>query len=161
MITKRILTAALAGVFVLSLTACSEETPATTAQPTATAAAPEATVEATTPPPAAALSDKEICEAANKASESMKDAMTTIFQTTGDISAKDSAAILADMAKQLDKAATGSDTEVGKAVQLIASQATEAAAAKDPTAALDTAESEKSGKALNAACKKAGVTTKY
>ncbi|MEV4274625.1 hypothetical protein [Actinoplanes xinjiangensis] len=164
MITTRILTAVLAGVSVLSLAACSEETPTTSAQPPAatTAAAPAATTAATTPPPAAAgASDKEICEAANKANESLKKAMTTLFQTTGDISAADQKAMLTDLAKQLDKAAAGSDTEVAKAVQLISSQATEAAGAKDPTTALDTPESEKSGKALNAACKKAGVTTRY
>jgi hypothetical protein len=161
-IIKRILPAVLAGVSVLALAACSEEAPATSAQPAATtAAAPAATTEATTPPAAAALSDKEICAAANKASESMKDAMTTLFQTTGDIPAADQKAILTDMAKQLGKAAEGSDTDVAKAVQLIATQASEAAATKDPTAALDNAESEKSGKALNAACKKAGVTTRY
>jgi hypothetical protein len=162
-ITTRILTAVLAGVSVLSLAACSEEAPATSAQPPAatTAAAPAATAEATTPPAAAGSSDKEICEAANKANESLKKAMTTLFQTTGDISAADQKAMLTDLAKQLDKAAEGSDTAVAKAVRLISSQATEAAAAKDPTTALDTPESEKSGKALNAACKKAGVTTRY
>lgn len=161
MITKRIVTAALAGVFLVSLSACSEEkAPATSAQPaatTASAAAPAATTEAA----AAAPSDKEICEGANKASEAMKDAMTTIYQTTGDLKPADQQTILADMAKQLDKAVGTSETEVGKAVKLIATQATEAAAAKDPTAALDTPESTKAGKDLNAACKKAGVTTQY
>jgi hypothetical protein len=157
---KRIITAVLAGVCVVSLAACSEEAATTTtAQPTATTAA--ATTEAAAPPAAAAPSDKEVCEGANKASESMKDAMTTIYQTTGDLKPADQQTILADMAKQLDKAAGTSETEVGKAVKLIASQATEAAAAKDPTAALDTPESTKAGKALNAACKKAGVTTQY
>jgi hypothetical protein len=161
-ITKRILTAVLAGVSVLSLAACSEEAPATTAQPAATtAAAPAATTETTTPPAAAALSDKEICEAANKASDSMKTAMETLFKTTGDLTPKDAAAVLTDMAKQLNEAAAGSDTAVAKAATLIATQASEAAAAKDPTTALDNAESEKSGQALNAACKKAGVTTQY
>jgi hypothetical protein len=162
-ITKRIITAVLAGVCVVSLSACSEEAATSTAQPTAanTAATPGATTEAAAPPAAAAPSDKEICESANKASESMKDAMTTIYQTTGDLKPADQQKVLADLAKQLDKAVGTSETEVGKAVKLISSQATEAAAAKDPTAALDTPESEKSGEALNAACKKAGVTTQY
>jgi hypothetical protein len=161
-ITKRILSAALAGVFAFSIAACSEEAPTTSAQPTATtAAAPAATTEATTPPAAAALSDKEICEAANKASDSMKKAMETIYKTTGDLKPADQQTILADMAKQLDKATEGGTSEVAKAVKVISSQATEAAAAKDPTAALDNADSAKAGKDLNAACKKAGVTTNY
>ncbi|WP_433789558.1 hypothetical protein [Actinoplanes sp. CA-252034] len=164
MISKRILTAVLAGVSALSLAACSEEAPATSTKPAATtAAAPAATTEAAAPPAAAGLSDKEICESVNKVTDSMKTAMMTIAQATqgGDIPVADQKAILTDMAKQLDKAVEGSDTEVAKAVKLISSQATEAAAAKDPTAALDNPESDKSGKALNAACKKAGVTTQF
>jgi hypothetical protein len=165
-ITLRLATAVLAGVSLMGLTACSEDAPTTTAadKPSAPAATTTAAApETSTAPAAAALSDKELCQEAGKASDAMQKALMTLIQAnpSGDIPAPDAAAMLKDLAASLTKAAEGGTSEVAKGMQEIAAQSLKAAEAKDPATALDTPESAKTGTAFNAACKKAGVTVKY
>ncbi|MDI6104727.1 hypothetical protein QLQ12_39670 [Actinoplanes sp. NEAU-A12] len=161
MISVRVATAVLAGVSLWGLAACGEEKTATTTAPVATspAAKPAASTAATTAPAAKAGSDKELCQAADKAEKDMKAAMLTITQTTGgELSAADAKAMLTGFSKSLTTAAAGSDSKVAKIMTTIGAQAAKAAAAKDPGTAADTPEAEKSGKELIAACKAAGVT---
>ncbi|GIE34583.1 hypothetical protein Ait01nite_076280 [Actinoplanes italicus] len=162
----RLATAVLAGVSLMGLTACSDE-PATTTTADKPAAAATTTAaaapETSTAPAAAALSDKELCQEAGKASDAMSKALTTLIQAnpSGDIPPADASAMLKDLANSLNKAAEGGTSEVAKGMQDIAAQSLKAAEAKDPTTALDTPESAKTGAAFNAACKKVGVTVKY
>jgi hypothetical protein len=164
-ITLRVATAVLAGVSLMGLTACSDDAATTTAadKPAAAATTTSAAPETSTAPAAAALSDKELCQEAGKASDAMGKALTTLIQAnpSGEIPAPDAAAMLKDLANSLNKAAEGGTSEVAKGMQDIAAQSLKAAEAKDPTSALDTPESAKTGAAFNAACKKVGVTVKY
>jgi hypothetical protein len=164
-ITLRFATAVLAGVSLMGLTACSEEPATTTADKPAPAATTTAAAapETSTAPAAAALSDKELCQEAGKASDAMQKTLMAMIKANpnGEFPAADSAAMLNELAANLNKAAEGGASEVAKGMQTIAAQSIEAAKATNPTAALDTPESTKAGTALNAACKKVGVTVKY
>ncbi|WP_430782872.1 hypothetical protein [Actinoplanes sp. G11-F43] len=148
----------------MGLAACGggDEATSGAAAPAATttsAAAPAATEAA---PAADAPDDKAVCEAANKASDSLKKAMLTLMQNGAeDLPPSDMKLLLTDFAKSLNEAAGSSDSKAGAAVKLIATQSTEAAAAADPSKALDEDAATKAGKDLNAACKAAGVTTNF
>jgi hypothetical protein len=85
----------------------------------------------------------------------------TSAQSGAPVSADDQRKIFTRTAEHLDKAAEGSDTDVGEAVRLFAAQVTEASTARDPISALGAPETKKAGKALNDACKKVGITTYY
>ncbi|SDS67786.1 hypothetical protein [Actinoplanes derwentensis] len=161
----RFATAVLAGVSLLGLTACGDDeatssaaTPAAPAATSAQAATPEATSVAAAEP-----ADKVICEDAAKASDSFKKALLTLAQAggNGEIAPADAKLMLTDFGKHLTEAVAGSTTEVGKNAQIIADDATKAAAAADPISAVGAPESVKAGTALNAACKAAGVKTNF
>ncbi|GIM91772.1 hypothetical protein Ato02nite_035650 [Paractinoplanes toevensis] len=150
----------------MGLTACGTATEtaapaATTAAAAAETTAAPAAAETTAAPAAAGSTDKEICEQANKASESFKKAVLVFAQTVDEIPAADAKLMLTDFAKSLTKAAEGADGAVATAVKANADAALEAAAAKHPVEAADSAEAAKAGKDLNAACKAAGVTTNF
>ncbi|GAA1595362.1 hypothetical protein GCM10009828_020830 [Actinoplanes couchii] len=160
----RIATAVLAGVSLFGLTACGDEKATTggteAAAPVASADAPKA--EATTPAAAAAPEDKVVCEEANKAGESFSKAFIALAKTTGgEVAPADAKLMMADFAKGLTEAAGTSTTEVGKNVLIIAAETTKATEAADPASAIDSPESGKASKALNAACKSAGVKTNF
>lgn len=134
--------------------------PAAPAATTTTSAAAPAATEAA--PAADAPDDKTVCEGANKAADSFKKAIMVFASSgSGEIPAADAKVMYQGFAKDLTAAAGGSTTEVGKAVTLIATQATTASESKDPVNDGDTPEAEKAGKALNEACKDAGVKTNF
>jgi hypothetical protein len=162
-IAIRVASAVLIGLSMIGLAACGDdtETTASTATTTAPAAATTAAAEATTEAAVAGKADKEICEQASKASDSFKKAVVVLARSGNDIAPADAKLLLTDFAKNLNKAAEGSDSKVATALKANADLALEAAAAKNPVEAADTPESAKAGKDLNAACKAAGVTTTF
>jgi hypothetical protein len=159
----RLASAVLAGVSLMTLTACGDATD--TAAPAATTATvPAATtpaVEATTAPPAEAKADKEVCEDAHKAAESLKKATVVLARSGTEISAADAKAMLTDFANSLAKATEGGDPKLTAAVRANVDAALAAAAAPDPMTSADTPEAAKAGKDLNALCKAAGVKTAF
>jgi hypothetical protein len=168
MIRIRTVLVALAGVSLMSLTACAgdDATNASTAPAATTAAAPVTSTEAAAPA-GDAPDDKTICNAANKADKAMKAELISAMQKTqGELDGAGYQKILVGLATQLTTAAGSSETEVGTAVKTFAAKATEAGdnaakAAASPESALDSPGFEKSGTDLTAACKAAGVTVNY
>ncbi|GAA2623727.1 hypothetical protein [Paractinoplanes durhamensis] len=165
MIATRIASAVLLGVSLIALAACGQDTDTTAPAATAVAATPAAATSpaapATSAAAVAAKADKEVCEDATKAAESLKKAVLVLAQSGNEIAPADAKALLTDFANNLTKAGEGADGKVATAIKANADAARKAAAAKDPLTAADTAESAKAGKDLNAACKAAGVKTTF
>ncbi|MGW3896599.1 hypothetical protein ACWD6L_15520 [Micromonospora profundi] len=143
-----------------ALAACGDGDAATNAASTApTSAAPSAAATSTAPSPAApAMSDKEICESAQKASDEMKAELLKIV-SAGEPSAADYKKILAGLEERVTSLATaGGDSKLATALKTFGAEAAKAAAAADPATAADNPAFEKAGADITTACKAAGVT---
>ncbi len=153
----RVTSAVLFTAAVLSLAACSEEEKKSDAAATSTAAATTAAAPSSPPAAAAGASDKEICEAANKAGKAMtKDLSAAI--TDGDFSPAEAKTILGAFRESvLAVTAPDSSTKVGVAALQMTKDATKIAEAADPFTAMEDPAFEKAGTDLEAACKAVGV----
>lgn len=108
------------------------------------------------------MSDKELCESANKAGRDMKDALMAILKSGKEPSAADYKKILTDLNEQLTTlASAGGDTEVATALKQFGAEAAKAAAAADPENAVDNPAFEKAGSDITTACKAAGVDVNF
>src|SRR5690606_31586855 len=104
------------------------------------------------------MSDRELCEAANKAGNAMKDALMAFMKSGREPSAADYKKILTDLGEQLTTlASSGAATPGATALKHLAAQAATAAGAADPAGAIDNPVFDKAGDALPAACAAAGV----
>ncbi|GIF26584.1 hypothetical protein BJ973_001028 [Actinoplanes tereljensis] len=144
----------------MGISACGDDADTAAGTSTTTVASAAAPAAEATTAAAAGVSDKELCEQANKAADSFKKAALTLA-AAGDIPVTDAKAMLTDFASTLTKLADSGDGAVATALKANADAALQAAGEPNPVEAADTPESEKAGKDLNAACKAAGVTTVF
>lgn len=114
-------------------------------------------------PAAPAVSDKELCESAQKLSEEMSKGLVQALQSAnGDPSAAAFKKLLTDMEeKAAALAATGGDGKVSAALKQVAAESGKAAASADPAGAADNPAFAKAGTDLNAACTAAGVKVNF
>jgi len=157
----------LVGISLMALAACGGKAPATTAgstPPASGASAPTADSASSAPSSSAPagntgdMSDRELCEAANKAGNAMKDALMAFMKSGREPSAADYKKILTDLGEQLTTlASSGGDTTVATALKQLGAQASKAAGAADPASAIDNPVFDKAGDDLTAACAAAGV----
>ncbi|MER7167473.1 hypothetical protein ABT336_15565 [Micromonospora sp. NPDC000207] len=153
---------AVAALSLLTLTACGGED-ATPAAATPTTAATSAATPALASPAVDPVSDKEVCEKAQKTSTEMTQAILKAAATEGEASTNATKALLTQMTKDLaETAASGSpDSEAVTALTAVNAEIVKASTAADPLTAMDNPASEKAGKDFNAACKKAGVEVNF
>ncbi|MDP9794107.1 hypothetical protein J2S43_002619 [Catenuloplanes nepalensis] len=133
--------------------------PATSGAPVATTGAP-ATSEARAAAAAAAASDKEICDAAVRATTAFTKKLTETLQAGKEFSNADVQAAWTAMATEL-AVAEGGDSAVAKAAQTLTAELKTAAAAPDPTVAEESPAYQKAGADLDAACKAVGVDINF
>ncbi|MET7879299.1 hypothetical protein [Micromonospora profundi] len=156
--SSRIASAVLILAAATALAACGDGDAATTAGSTTTAPTSAAATSAAPSPTAPAMSDKEICESAQKASDEMKAELLKIV-SAGEPSAADYKKILAGLEERVTTLATaGGDSKLATALKTFGAEAAKAAAAADPATAADNPAFEKAGKDITTACKAAGVT---
>lgn len=104
------------------------------------------------------MSDRELCESANKAGKAMKDAFLALIKSGKEPSAAEYKKILTDLGEQLTTlASSGGDTKVATALKQLGAEAAKAAGAADPASAIDNPAFDKAGEDLTAACAAAGV----
>ncbi|MEU4560218.1 hypothetical protein AB0F72_17700 [Actinoplanes sp. NPDC023936] len=162
MIAIRVASAVLAGVSMMSLAACGEETETAAATATTTATASAAATEAAASAAPARNADTVTCEQAERAVKSFKNALLSLAQSgVTEISPTDAKAMLIDLADDLTKASEGASDEVAAALKANIDAALKASNDKDPATAIDSPETAKAGKDLNALCKAAGVETTF
>ncbi|MFJ5665130.1 hypothetical protein [Micromonospora sp. LA-10] len=150
---------------VLGLTACGDEKPSTTAGPAATSASAvpssAAPSSAAPSPSAAAVSDKELCTAAEKINKDMRAKLMTAVQAGGDLT-KQTGAILTELGDRVAQlAGTAGDGKAATALKEFAAEAGKAGSAADPGTAADNPAMEKASKDINAACRTAGAPTTF
>ncbi|MEU8072577.1 hypothetical protein [Micromonospora sp. NPDC049151] len=145
---------------VLGLAACGDEKPATTAGPAATSASAVPSTAAPSPS-AAAMSDKDLCTAAEKINKDMRAKLMTAVQSGGDLT-KQTGEILTELGDRVAKlAGTAGDGKAATALKEFAAEAGKAGSAADPGTAADNPAMEKASKDINAACKTAGAPTTF
>ncbi len=146
---------------VLGLAACGDEKPSTTAGPAATSASAAPSSAAPSPSAAAAVSDKELCTAAEKINKDMRAKLMTAVQSGGDLT-KQTGAILTELGDRVTQlAGTAGDGKTATALKEFAAEAAKAGSAADPGTAADNPAMEKASKDINAACKTAGAPTTF
>ncbi|MEU4422879.1 hypothetical protein AB0F81_19800 [Actinoplanes sp. NPDC024001] len=162
MIRTRVFSAVLTGALLMTVAACGGDDAASTA---GDAAAPATAAPAETTAAAAPADDKALCEQAGAASEQMRTEFVKLL--TGSLEAgaepkpEDFKKILVGMEESLTKAVGTADSEVAVAMKEVAAQSAKAAASADPSTAAEDPAFEKSGVALDAACKKVGVEVNF
>ncbi|MEU8241058.1 hypothetical protein AB0C07_22670 [Actinoplanes missouriensis] len=164
MIAIRVASAVLAGVSLMTLAACGDDSePAAPAATTATTpSATTVTADAAASAAPARNADTVTCEQAERAVKSFKNAILTLAQSgVTELSPVDAKAMLTDFADDLTKASEGAGPEMTAALKANIDAALTAAKDKDPGTALDSPETAKAGKELNALCKAAGVETTF
>ncbi|MEU1761496.1 hypothetical protein ACFYPF_20470 [Micromonospora sp. NPDC005223] len=145
---------------VLGLAACGDEAPTTTAGPAATSASAVPSTAAPSPS-AAAMSDKELCTAAEKINKEMRAKLMTVVQTGGDLT-KQTAEILTELGGRVTElAGTAGAGKAATALKEFGAEAGKAGSAADPGTAADNPAMEKASKDINAACKTAGAATTF
>ncbi|WP_030490981.1 hypothetical protein [Micromonospora chokoriensis] len=162
--TSRLASALLILAATTALAACGDSDKATTAgstTPTPTSAAPSSVATSAAAPPASspaagAASDKQLCEAAKKASDEMRVELVKVA-TTGEASAADYQKILSGLDKKVAEVAATGDGKLAAALRKFGAEAAKAAAAADPATAADNPAFEKAGKEISTACKAVGV----
>ncbi|WP_433832810.1 hypothetical protein ACQP2E_17115 [Actinoplanes sp. CA-015351] len=161
----RLASVVLLGVSLMGLAACGDEAATEVAAPAAATTASATAATSAAEPTATAVAsktDKELCEEANKAVDAFKTAILTLAQSGAEeIAPADAKAMLEDFAAKLTTATEGADSEIATAIKAQIAASEKAAKAADPAAALDSEETAKSSKEINAGCKKAGVTTNF
>ncbi|MFD6568005.1 hypothetical protein [Micromonospora profundi] len=156
--SSRIASAVLILAAATALAACGDGDAATNAGSTTTAPTSAAATSAAPSPTAPAMSDKEICESAQKASDEMKAELLKIV-SAGEPSAADYKKILTGLEERVTTLATaGGDSKLATALKTFGAEAAKAAAAADPATAADNPAFEKAGTDITTACKAAGVT---
>ncbi|MFG2069022.1 hypothetical protein ACGFKZ_19435 [Micromonospora tulbaghiae] len=131
---------------VLGLAACGDEKPSTTAGPAATSAA---------------VSDKDLCTAAEKINKDMRTKLMAVVQGGGDLT-KQTGAILIELGDRVTElAGTAGDGKAATALKEFGAEARKAGSAADPGTAADNPAMEKASKDINAACKTAGAPTTF
>ncbi|MEE3918278.1 hypothetical protein V2I01_05445 [Micromonospora sp. BRA006-A] len=112
-------------------------------------------------PSAAAMSDKELCTAAEKINKDMRAKLMTAVQAGGDLT-KQTGAILTELGDRVTRLArTAGDGKAATALKEFGAEAGEAGSAADPGTAADNPAMEKAGKDINAACQTAGAPTTF
>ncbi|MCZ7427788.1 hypothetical protein O7607_18785 [Micromonospora sp. WMMA1949] len=145
---------------VLGLAACADEKPSTTAGP-ATTSASAAPSTAAPSPSAAAMSDKDLCTAAEKINKDMRTKLMAVVQGGGDLT-KQTGAILTELGDRVTTlAGTAGDGKAATALKEFGAEAGKAGSAADPGTAADNPAMEKASKDINAACKAAGAPTTF
>ncbi|MCO1616283.1 hypothetical protein AB0F93_12445 [Micromonospora tulbaghiae] len=145
---------------VLGLAACGDEKPSTTAGPAATSAAAVPSTAAPSPS-AAAVSDKDLCTAAEKINKDMRTKLMAVVQGGGDLT-KQTGAILIELGDRVTElAGTAGDGKAATALKEFGAEARKAGSAADPGTAADNPAMEKASKDINAACKTAGAPTTF
>ncbi|MEU7713996.1 hypothetical protein ACFWDK_28590 [Micromonospora chalcea] len=145
---------------VLTLAGCGDEKPSTTAGPAATSASAVPSTAAPSPS-AVAVSDKDLCTAAEKINKDMRTKLMAVVQGGGDLT-KETGAILTELGDRVTKlAGTAGDGEAATALKEFGAEAGKAGSAPDPGTAADNPAMEKASKDINAACKTAGATTTF
>jgi hypothetical protein len=152
----------------LTLAACGGEDTTTTAgsTPSATTAS-SASASASSAPSAsasttAAMSDKELCESAKKASDDGRALLLKAVQSGKEPTPAEFKEILAGLEQKFSAAAAdGGDSKVAGIMKQFAAEAAKAATAADPATAADNPTFVKVGADLSAACKAVGVTATF
>ncbi|MFD1081491.1 hypothetical protein [Micromonospora andamanensis] len=160
----------LACASLLTLTACGGEEATPSAGASTSAAVPSATTPSASPTPAPpsadaadAVSDKQLCQSAKKASEEMKENLVSALGSGSEPSPALFQKILSGLQNEVTRvAATGAtDSKVVAALERFGAEAEKAANATDPATAADNPAFEKAGASLSTACKSAGVNVTF
>lgn len=161
-----------------ALTACAGDdaattagsTPAASTAPSAASSAAVAAPATTSTAPSAAspsaaaggTSDKELCTAAKKAGDDMKQDLITALQSGADPSPALFKKIFTEMSKEMATlSAAGGDGEVASAMKKFGVEAANAAKAADPADDAGNPAFEKAGAAVTAACEPTGVNVNF
>ena len=148
-------------VSALALSACGGgDAPAGTAAPSATTAATTGAPATSSAPAAAAASDKEICNAAVKATTAFGEKLAESLKAGKELTSADIQALLNAMATDLS-VAEGGTSDVAKSAQVMVAELKKVAASADLATAEDSPEYQKAGTELDAACKAAGVEINF
>ncbi|SCL16605.1 hypothetical protein GA0070616_1062 [Micromonospora nigra] len=168
MIKLRVLPAVFACVSLLTLSACGGEDESTTAGSTPSGAATSAAAESPSAAPATSaavetVTDKKLCESAEKASADLRASFIKVMSSGEEPSPADFQKLYDELEKEMSAVAAsgGADSEVAAALTAFGAEAGKAAAAADPAATADNPAFEKAGTDITAACKKVGVSVNF
>ncbi|MFC4019462.1 hypothetical protein ACFOW4_16175 [Micromonospora sp. GCM10011542] len=168
----RVFSTMLISASLMTLAACGGEDTTTTAgsTPSATTASSAAASASSAPSAStgttAAMSDKELCEAVEKAGNEMRPALAAAMQSALQSGEEPSPVVFKEILTGLEQKITkavpaGANSEAATAVKRFAAEAAKAAAAKNPVDASENPAFEKAGADITAACKAAGVTVNF